>query len=233
MEQRKTSESYFEYKRNLKRRKLRQRRARVLVLILALIAALAIFAAAADKMAQSKEYGTIEAHEPHEPHIELLYEVPLESEVIVPTKKYYDVPLDRELQDHIMKLCEIRSIDPAIVMAMIERESDYRADCIGDNGASKGLMQIQERHHKDRMETLNCTDLLDAYQNVAVGIDYLAELRDKYDGNIEMALVAYNMGPTGAYRNCFSNGVYSSSYSREVLENSKTLTEGMNENVYG
>ena len=230
MEQRKTSESYFEYKRNLKRRKLRQRRARVFVLVLALTAALAIFAVAADKMAQSKEYGTIEAHEPH---IELLYEVALESEVKVPAKKYYDVPLERELQDHIMKLCEIRSIDPAIVMAMIERESDYRADCIGDNGKSYGLMQIQKRHHEDRMDNLGCTDLLDVYENVAVGIDYLAELRDKYDGNIEMALVAYNMGPTGAYRNCFSKGIYSSAYSREVLENSKTLMEGMNEYVYG
>ncbi len=138
---------------------------------------------------------------------------------------YYDVPLDEELQLFIVRECEKHHIDAAIIMAMIERESEFKADAIGDNGHSHGLMQIQERFHLERMERLGVVDLLDPYQNVQVGIDYLAELLERY-GDIEKALVAYNAGPTGAYNNWFSRGVYSSDYSRAVLESSQTITRG-------
>ena len=108
--------------------------------------------------------------------------------------KLYDVPMDAGLQFRIIGLCEERGIDPAIVMAMMWRESRYRADAIGDGGNSFGLMQIQPKWHSKRMERLGCTDLLDPHQNVTVGIDYLAYKLDSYDGDIEKALVGYNQG---------------------------------------
>lgn len=106
----------------------------------------------------------------------------------------YDVPLDKELQLHIIQTCEEYHIDPAIVMAMIWRESGFRSDAVGDNGNAFGLMQIWPYWHGGRMERLGCTDLLDPYQNVVVGINYLAESIDRYDGDIAKALVAYNQG---------------------------------------
>ena len=106
---------------------------------------------------------------------------------------YFDVPLEEDLQDHIFALCEERGIDPAIVIAMIDKESKFDIDIIGDRGKSYGLMQIQPRWHKERMENLGVTDLLDPYQNVTVGIDILGELLD--DGrSIEEALMIYNGG---------------------------------------
>lgn len=108
--------------------------------------------------------------------------------------KLYDVPLDAELQFHIIGLCEERGIDPAIVMAMIWRESRFHADSVGDGGRSFGLMQIQPYWHSTRMEKLGCDDLLDPHQNVVVGIDYLAESIRRYDGDVAKALVAYNQG---------------------------------------
>lgn len=138
---------------------------------------------------------------------------------------YYDVPLDEDLQLFIVRECEKHHIDAAIIMAMIEHESEFKADAIGDNGHSHGLMQIQERFHLERMKRLGCDDLLDPYQNVQVGIDYLAEQLERY-GDIEKALVAYNAGPTGAYNNWFSRGVYSSDYSSAVIENSQNITKG-------
>lgn len=105
----------------------------------------------------------------------------------------YSVPLDVELQLYIIETCESYGIDPAIVFAMIERESAYQADVIGDSGNAKGLMQIWEYWHSGRMEKLGCYDLLDPYQNVTVGIDYLAEMLDWY-GDIGAALTAYNAG---------------------------------------
>lgn len=110
-----------------------------------------------------------------------------------PTVALYDVPLSEDLQLHIISVCEEHGIDPAIVLAMIYRESSYRADAVGDGGSSLGLMQIQPRWHSNRMERLGCTDMFDPYQNVMVGIDYLAENLYRY-GDIEKALTAYNRG---------------------------------------
>lgn len=107
---------------------------------------------------------------------------------------YWDsIPLDKELQNYIVEQSHANGIPPQVVMAMIYKESTYIADNIGDNGNSYGLMQIQPRWHYERMTDLGCTELLDPYQNVTVGIDYLAELLNKY-GDIEKALTAYNRG---------------------------------------
>ena len=75
--------------------------------------------------------------------------------------KYFDVPLEEELQNYIFKLCEESSIDPALVIAMIYRESSYNQETIGDNGKSFGLMQIQPKWHQWRMEKLNAEAHID------------------------------------------------------------------------
>ena len=106
----------------------------------------------------------------------------------------YDVPLSMELQLHIIHTCEEKKIDPAVVVAMAFRESTYNANAIGDNGNSFGLLQVQPYWHSERMERLGCTDLLDPFQNVTVGIDFLAELLNRYDGDMAKALVGYNQG---------------------------------------
>lgn len=138
----------------------------------------------------------------------------------------YNVPLDYDLQVYIIQTCEELNIDAGVVMAMIFYESSYQADAIGDGGNSLGLMQIQERWHKERMERLDVTNLLHPYQNVTVGIDILAELLDEYDGNVEMALMAYNAGVTGADQYWFSKGEYSNDYSRKVVELARLLNGG-------
>ena len=111
-----------------------------------------------------------------------------------PSVILYDVPLATELQLHIIQVAESYGIDPAIILAIIYRESSFNPASIGDYGAAFGLMQIQPRWHKDRMERLGCTDLLDPYQNVIVGADYLAEQVNRYGGDMGKALVAYNAG---------------------------------------
>lgn len=138
----------------------------------------------------------------------------------------FDVPLDYDLQVYIIQTCEELNIDAAVVMAMIFYESSYQADAIGDGGNSVGLMQIQERWHKERMERLDVDNLLNPYQNVTVGIDLLAELLDEYNGNVEMALMAYNAGRSGADQYWFSKGEYSNDYSRKVVEQARLLNGG-------
>lgn len=139
---------------------------------------------------------------------------------------FYPIPMDHDLQAHIIHTCQDYGIDPAVVMAMVNQESSFNAGAIGDDGESSGLLQVQEKHHKARMERLGVDDLLNPYQNATVAIDYLAELLEKYDGDLEMALTAYNCGPTGAYRNYFQHGIHSNEYSRDVIRNTVDLREG-------
>lgn len=119
----------------------------------------------------------------------------------------YDVPLDEELQKFIIERAEMNGIDPAIIFAMAYRESTYNPEVIGDGGNSYGLLQIQPRWHEWRMEQYGCDNLLDPYQNVIVGVDYLAELLDRYDGDIAKALVGYNQGSYKGTVTSYANAV--------------------------
>ena len=161
----------------------------------------------------------------------MVYEEP-ESTVTVPVRKteaVYNVPLDHELQLFIIQLCEEHHIDPAIVIAMIDSESEFDSDAIGDSGAAFGLMQVQPKWHGERMDRLGVTDLLDPYQNVTVGIDYLAELI-ALDRGIEWALMCYNGGFNHA--NEHSRLGIVSEYASEVLGSIEKLTEGMIQIAY-
>lgn len=141
-----------------------------------------------------------------------------ETKVISPATEmqFYDIPLDKNLQKHITEICDENSLDPKLVFALIERESNYDPNAIGDSGTSFGLMQVREMFHKDRMEKLGVENLLDPYQNVIVGIDILKEKLDKYDTTYE-ALTAYNAGDTGAYELYFSKGIEGNDYAYEVV----------------
>ena len=145
----------------------------------------------------------------------------------------YPVPLDTDLQLFVVQECEKVSIAPEVIFAVIQKESSFRAGVVGDNGRSFGLMQIQERWHKERMDKLGVDDLLDPYQNIMVGVDYLGELVNRYE-DIDMALMAYNAGASGANKNWWSKGLYTNEYSDEVMEISDSIAKGMVVNVlYG
>lgn len=98
-----------------------------------------------------------------------------------------------EMNNHIDKMAKRYGLDSKIIKALIEEESGWVTSAEGDNGNSIGLMQIQERWHKDRMKRLGVTNLYDSEQNITVGCDILSELLNKY-GNYRDALSAYNSG---------------------------------------
>ena len=125
---------------------------------------------------------------------------------VEPSRVYFDVPLDKDLQNHIMDICEERGIDPRVAFAMIKCESGFRAETTGDGGNSLGLMQIQPRWHYARMERLGCDNLLDPYQNVTVGLDLFGDLLKHYG----------NGG--GSYANEMIAAGQISTYAARVLE---------------
>lgn len=138
----------------------------------------------------------------------------------------YTVNLDADLQRYIIETCEEYMINPSIIIAMCFYESSFNADAIGDNGECMGLMGISPRWCWPEMEKLNCPDMRDPYQNVTVGIDIFAQKLAKYDGNTEMALMSYNAGDAGAHRLWFDKGIYSTTYSSNIMNMSLALDNG-------
>ena len=136
------------------------------------------------------------------------------------------VNLDADLQRYIIEICEEYTINPSIIIAMCVYESAFNADAIGDNGEGMGLMGINPRWCWPEMEKLNCPDMRDPYQNVTVGIDIFAQKLAKYDGNTEMALMSYNAGDAGAHRLWFDKGIYSTTYSSNIINMSWDLDHG-------
>lgn len=135
-------------------------------------------------------------------------------------QQFFNVPLSEDLQEYIFQLCKEHNIAPGIIMAMIERESSFKADAVGDKGNSEGLMQIQKRWCQEMMDKLGCQNLLDPYQNVTVGINLVAELKDK-NADFYWVLMAYNGGETYATRKLQAEDF--SEYAVEVVARASEL----------
>ena len=97
------------------------------------------------------------------------------------------IPL--EAQEACVKYGEEYGICPELLMAMIEMESSGRPDA--ENGGCKGLMQISDRWHTDRMKRLGVTDIYDVEGNIHVGADYLSELFARYE-DVGIVLMVYH-----------------------------------------
>lgn len=128
---------------------------------------------------------------------------------------YYDCPLDNDLRDYIRELCDENNLPMSLVLAVIEKESSFRAGVVS-KGGDYGLMQINTINHEWMSEKYGITDFLDPYQNVFCGITILSQHYAKYE-DIDKALMAYNCGATGA-RRLWDEGIYSTSYTEKVKE---------------
>lgn len=127
------------------------------------------------------------------------------------------------LQAYTYVKCREYGVDYALIIAMIETESSYKPGAVSYDGKCKGFMQINPGFHADRMERIGAVDLFNPYDNIAVGVDFIAELLHKYDCNTLKALAAYNMGATGAYRNLWSKGIYEYSYTDKVTQKAERI----------
>ena len=91
----------------------------------------------------------------------------------------------------INQAADKHDVDPALIKAIIMAESRYNPMATSEKGAI-GLMQIMPR----TASALNTEDMYDPVHNINVGVEYLKKLLNQFDGNQELALAAYNAGPS-------------------------------------
>lgn len=90
----------------------------------------------------------------------------------------------------IMASAEKYNLPPNLIAAQMHAESAGNSKAVSPKGA-QGLMQLMP----GTAQELGVTNPMDPAQNIDAGAKYLRQMLDKYDGNMELALAAYNAGP--------------------------------------
>ena len=89
-------------------------------------------------------------------------------------------------------------IDPALVHAVVEAESNYRPGAKSQVGA-RGLMQVMPATGRD-LGVTSAAMLFDPQANLDAGVRYLKWLLARFDGDLTNAIAAYNAGPAAVTR---------------------------------
>jgi soluble lytic murein transglycosylase-like protein len=93
------------------------------------------------------------------------------------------------LDPFIQRTAARQLVDPALVRAIIEIESQFRDHAVSRSGAV-GAMQLMP----DTARRYHVADRRDARQNIEGGVAYLKDLLARFEGNVALALAAYNAG---------------------------------------
>jgi len=101
----------------------------------------------------------------------------------------YRVLSHAEIDKYVDEMAKKHNVDPDLIRAVIAAESGYNPSATSRKGA-QGLMQLMP----GTAQQLGVHDAYNAKQNLDAGVRYLRALLDKYNGDLDKALAAYNAG---------------------------------------
>ncbi|WP_319522095.1 lytic transglycosylase domain-containing protein [uncultured Desulfosarcina sp.] len=91
---------------------------------------------------------------------------------------------------YIDEAAGLHGLDSPLIKAVIRAESAFNPKAVSKKGAM-GLMQIMP----ENLEAFKVQDPFDPWQNIMGGARYLKALIKRFDGQLPLALAAYNAGP--------------------------------------
>ena len=121
----------------------------------------------------------------------------------------------------IVREARAQGLEPDLVVAVIEVESAGYHLAVSHVGAM-GLMQLlpstgEELAHRLKIEWLGPDTLFDPTTNIRLGTAYLRQLANRYDGDVDIALAAYNWGPGRIDRRLRRGASVPSRYVEQVM----------------
>jgi soluble lytic murein transglycosylase len=117
-----------------------------------------------------------------------------------------------EVYQAIAQHSDRHRVDPALVRAVIRAESSFDADAVSRKGAI-GLMQLMPQTAR----SLRLSNPYDPQQNISGGVRHLRYLLDRFQGNVPLALAAYNAGETKVSNGRIPQIAETREYVRRVL----------------
>lgn len=96
---------------------------------------------------------------------------------------------DKNLEEIYTEASQTYGVSVDLLKAMTKQESNFNPNATSRSGA-QGLMQLMPA----TAAGLGVTNAYDPYQNIMGGAKYIRQMLDKYDGNVSLALAAYNAG---------------------------------------
>ncbi|MDD5712370.1 MAG: lytic transglycosylase domain-containing protein [Smithellaceae bacterium] len=114
----------------------------------------------------------------------------------------------------IQKAAEKYQVDPALIKAVIKAESNFNHQAVSRVGA-RGLMQLMPA----TASSLQVVDSFHPEHNIEGGVRYLRYLLNLFNGNLPLALAAYNAGEGAVARYNYSIPPYreTQNYVQRVL----------------
>lgn len=131
-------------------------------------------------------------------------------------ERYKDMGLDRKLAESIYDLALEENIDPDIAFGLVRTESEFKPTAQSHVGAV-GLTQLMPATARWMRPGTQVADLRKPEINLSIGFRYLSELIEKYDGDKELALLAYNRGPGTVDRVLKRGGDPDNGYAKAVF----------------
>ena len=105
-----------------------------------------------------------------------------------------------EIEQMIDRVAKHVSLAPELIRSVVNAESDFTPDAVSPAGA-QGLMQLMP----ETAQELGVKDSFNPLENLLGGSRYLKQLLDKYDGDLDQALAAYNWGQGNVDRKGLAN----------------------------
>ena len=124
--------------------------------------------------------------------------------------------ISEDLAKDIYEIAQQEGIEPKLAYGLVKTESSFKNTAVSHVGA-RGLTQVMPRTASWMVPGTKASDLHDQKVNLKLGFRYLNQMIDKYNGDVRLALLAYNRGPGTVDKILKRGGDPNNGYADKVL----------------